>query len=85
MKLQLTQEQKNEYVKKDHDIGRLFALTYVQLLPQYKKDTKLQILFDRLFSYNNFGDGDEYETKCWHDILDYLELNETYEKLWEIL
>lgn len=85
MKLQLTQDQKDEWVKKDHDIGRLSAMIYVQLLPQYIKDTKLQILFNRLFKYDDFGSGDEHESVYWHDILDYLELNETYESLWEIL
>lgn len=85
MKLQLTQKEKEIWVTTDYNIGRIFSMINVELQPQYKKDTKLQILFNRLYNYDNFGSGDEYENVCWNDILDYLELNETYEKLWENL
>ena len=85
MKLQLTQKEKEIWVTTDYNIGRIFSMINVELHPQYKKDTKLQILFNGLYNYDKFGSGDEYENACWHDILDYLELNETYEKLWENL
>lgn len=83
--MKLTQREKENFVRADYYFGRLWAMENVCEYPQYSKDTKLQILFNRLFDYDDFGYGDEYETKCWDDILDYLELRETYEKLWDDL
>lgn len=79
-KVILTEEQKENWVSKDYNIGRVWAMDTVST----KDDPELKKLFDKLYNYEYFGDGDEVETELWTKILDYLELHETYDKYWEV-
>lgn len=85
MKIVLTQEEKENWVRADCNVGRSFAMDTLLDHPQYEKDTNLQELFNKLWNYDDFGGGDLYETQHWQDILDYLDLNDTYNNLWENL
>ena len=75
----LTEEEKERWVREDYANGRMFAIDSIS--PQ--GDKKLIRMYNKLFNYKDFGSGDEFETKWWHKIWDYLELNEAYEKYWE--
>jgi hypothetical protein len=94
-KLVLTEEQKKRWVEEDYANGRTSAMFSISSCPQginaegiismfiLPNDRRLRQMYLKLLTYNDFGSGDEFETKWWHKIWDYLELNEAYEKYWE--
>ena len=81
--LELTHEQKLEWVERDYKIGRLYAMGLILGNQQLKEDKQLHKLCKQLLDYDNFGDGDDYENNLWFSIIDHLDLEEYYEKFWE--
>lgn len=81
--IKLNDKQKARFVALDYYIGRSTAMGFVEDMPEFKNDTKLQELFNKLYNYKRFGDGDKIENKYWDAILGHLDLKNTYYKLWE--
>lgn len=81
--LTLTNEEKEEWVKRDYNIGRFYALSIILGKPQLKDDATLHELCMSLLDYDHFGSGDEYENELWRTIIDHLGLEEYYDKFWE--
>ena len=81
--LELTHEQKLEWVERDYKIGRLYAMGLILGNPQLKEDKQLHKMCTSLLVYDNFGDGDDYENNLWFSIIDHLDLEEYYENFWE--
>lgn len=79
----LTNEEKENWVKRDYNVGRLHALSILLEKPQLKNDTILHKLCMDLLDYDDFGSGDEHENELWFSIIDHLGLEEYYDRLWE--
>lgn len=78
-KIILTEKQKEHWVREDFANGRIHAMNTVDS----SDDIVLEVMYQELCRYENFGSGDEVETKLWTKILKYLKLEEAYEKYWE--
>lgn len=85
IKMKLTPQQKIEFIERDYCVGRLHSMEYIMDTYAYLEDTTLQEMFNILLNYDNFGDGDEFENEKWFEIIDYLDLQQSYDTLWNKL